>query len=89
MQRYIDVILPLPLPATFTYALTDEMVNEVQVGCRVVVPFGRKKYYTAIVQCIHNDKPTDYEVKNAVAVAIMSMDIITTIMRMKCLQVGA
>ena len=68
MQRYIDVILPLPLPATFTYALTDEMVNEVQVGCRVVVPFGRKKYYTAIVQRMHNDKPTDYEVKNAVAV---------------------
>ena len=34
-----------------------------QIGCRVVVPFGRKKYYTAIVRNVHHYAPTEYEVK--------------------------
>ncbi|MBQ8501981.1 MAG: primosomal protein N' [Bacteroides sp.] len=68
MQKFIDVILPLPLHATFTYTLPDGMEEEVQVGCRVVVPFGRKKYYTAIVKQIHDRKPTEYEVKEVVTV---------------------
>lgn len=35
----------------------------VQVGCRVIVPFGRSKYYTAIVSRIHEEKPEGYSVK--------------------------
>ncbi len=35
----------------------------VQVGCRVIVPFGRSKYYTAIVCRMHEEKPEDYSVK--------------------------
>lgn len=60
---YVDVILPLPLPRCFTYSLPDEGAEEVQIGCRVVVPFGRKKYYTAIVRNVHHYAPTEYEVK--------------------------
>ena len=63
MKKFIDVILPLPLPSYFTYAVPEEFSNEVKPGCRVIVPFGRKKYYTAIVYNIHYSKPTDYEVK--------------------------
>ncbi len=65
MPQYIDVILPLPLPGTFTYLLPSAWAEEVQVGCRVVVPFGRKKYYTALVQRIHHNRPEEYEVKEA------------------------
>ena len=36
----------------------------VQVGCRVIVPFGRAKYYTAIVSRIHEEKPDGYTVKS-------------------------
>ncbi len=36
---------------------------EVQVGCRVIVPFGRSKFYTAIVSRIHAEKPEGYAVK--------------------------
>ena len=36
---------------------------EVLVGCRVIVPFGRSKYYTAIVSRIHTEKPEGYTVK--------------------------
>jgi primosomal protein N' len=53
----------LPLPRCFTYSLPDEGAEEVQIGCRVVVPFGRKKYYTAIVRNVHHYAPTEYEVK--------------------------
>lgn len=68
MKKFVDVILPLPLPKSFTYALPDEGADQVQVGCRVVVPFGRKKYYTAIVCNIHYCAPADYEVKEVTAV---------------------
>lgn len=64
MKRYVDVILPLPLPKSFTYSLPDEYAEEVKIGCRVVVPFGRKKFYTAIVRNVHYCAPTEYEVKD-------------------------
>ena len=67
MKKFVDVILPLPLPRYFTYSLPDEWADEVQMGCRVVVPFGRKKYYTAIVRNVHYCEPADYEVKEVSA----------------------
>lgn len=67
MEKFVDVILPLPLHGCFTYSLSEEIAEEVQIGCRVVVPFGRKKYYTAIVRNIHNAVPTAYEVKEVTA----------------------
>lgn len=63
MEKFIDVILPLPLHVYFTYSLPEEMAEGVQIGCRVVVPFGRKKFYTGIVQNVHYSAPTEYEVK--------------------------
>ena len=67
MEKFVDVILPLPLHGSFTYLLPKDMAGEVQIGCRVVVPFGRKKYYTAIVRNIHYSAPTEYEVKEVSA----------------------
>ena len=48
-MKFVDVILPLPLPAAYTYALPEERQEVVWPGCRVIVPFGAKKFYTAIV----------------------------------------
>ena len=67
MEKFVDVILPLPLHSSFTYSLPEEMAGDVQIGCRVIVPFGRKKYYTAIVRNIHYSAPTEYEVKEVSA----------------------
>ena len=67
MRKYVDVILPLPLPKCFTYALS-ESEEEISVGCRVVVPFGRKKFYTAIVRNVYYCKPTEYEVKEVTSI---------------------
>lgn len=67
MEKFVDVILPLPLHSCFTYSLPEEMAEEVQIGCRIVVPFGRKKYYTGIVRNVHYLKPQEYEVKEVTA----------------------
>lgn len=49
MSRYAEVILPLPLDTTFTYEIPDDYQDKVVIGSRVIVPFGKKKFYTAIV----------------------------------------
>ena len=37
-----------------------ELKENLSTGSRVIVPFGRKKYYTAIVIFTHNHAPADY-----------------------------
>lgn len=56
---YVDVLLPLHLPGTYTYRVPRDMVDQVQVGVRVVVQFGQRgaKMYSALVRRIHNDAP--------------------------------
>lgn len=67
-MNYVDVILPLPLEGTFTYALPAHLKYKVQVGCRLTVPFGTKKSYSAIVQRVHDEKPQGgYQIKEAIA----------------------
>ncbi|MBP3774763.1 MAG: primosomal protein N' [Bacteroidaceae bacterium] len=64
-MKYADVILPLPLEGHFTYGLTDDLT--VSVGCRVIVPLGKNKLYTAIVSRIHEERPQgDYQIKNII-----------------------
>ena len=63
MNKYVDVIVPLPIVGMYTYSLPAEWENCVAVGSRVVVPFGSKKYYTAIVAKVHYAKPEAYETK--------------------------
>lgn len=57
MSQFVQVILPLPFDRTFTYSIPDDMIGAVSVGSRVLVPFGAKKYYTAIVESMTNIKP--------------------------------
>ena len=56
--------MPLPIANTFTYSLPESLEDQVEIGCRVVVPFGVKKYYTAIVVKIHYSAPEEYETKD-------------------------
>ena len=59
---FAEVILPLPLYSSFTYLIPPEMEENISIGSRVLVQFGRKKFYTGIVSLIHNEK-RDYEIK--------------------------
>ena len=63
MKKYVDVIVPLPIASQYTYSLPAEMQDSVQVGCRVVVPFGKKKYYTGVITKVHESAPEGYETK--------------------------
>ena len=56
---YVDVLLPLHLPGTYTYRVPQEYNGTVAVGMRVVVQFGQKsaKMYSAIVRRIHQVQP--------------------------------
>ena len=63
MTLFAEVILPLPLSGTFTYEIPQEMAGEVKRGHRVIVQFGKRKFYTGIVTAITPRKPDGYEVK--------------------------
>ncbi|MBR4921602.1 MAG: primosomal protein N' [Prevotella sp.] len=63
-MNYADLILPVPLQGTFTYAVPAQMQQTIQVGMRVLVSFGRNKSYLGIVAKLHNMKPKGYEVKD-------------------------
>ncbi len=54
---YVDVILPLALPQAYTYAVPIDIVDFVKLGQRVIVQFGKNRYYSAIVKNIHHNKP--------------------------------
>lgn len=62
-MTHAEVILPLPLHGTFTYAVPTEFREKTQVGSRVVVQFGAKKIYTGIVFKIHDKVPDKYTPK--------------------------
>lgn len=65
---FAEVILPLPLYSTYTYSIPEEFRGEVQAGSRVLVQFGKKKFYTAIVEFTHSQPPSGYDVKPIMAV---------------------
>lgn len=50
---YTDVIVPVPLHDLFTYSIPVEMEGKIHEGSRVIVQFGKKKFYTAIVFSIY------------------------------------
>ena len=60
MTKYVEVILPLALDRPFTY-INHELDIDL-VGCRVIVPFGRNKFYTGIVVGVSEEIPS-YPVK--------------------------
>jgi len=65
---YVDVILPLPLPQLFTYSVPENLKELTITGKRVVIQFGGKKVYTAIIASIHNKKPEHYQTKDIISV---------------------
>ena len=67
MKKYVDVIVPFPIANYYTYSVPDELDNQIQTGCRVVVQFGAKRFYTAIVANVHYCKPAEFEVKDVTA----------------------
>ena len=67
-MKYADVILPLPLENSYTYSIPSDLEQAVIPGCRVIVHFGKKRYYTAIVMDVHEcGIDSQYETKEIYA----------------------
>lgn len=60
---FADIILPLALPRILTYRVPFAMNEHLQIGQRVVVPIGKTKKYTGIIDAIHKNVPQQYEAK--------------------------
>jgi primosomal protein N' (replication factor Y) len=60
---FIEVVLPLAISKTYTYRVPQELVDDIAIGKRVVVQFGRSKIYTGIVCLITEIPPALYEAK--------------------------
>lgn len=65
---FADILLPLPLEATFTYRVPQELEGRVAFGVRVIVPFGRSKLYSGLVVRVHTEAPQEWATKYIVDV---------------------
>lgn len=62
--HFVDVILPLAIPNTYTYRVPKGWENLMKIGQRVIVQFGKgQKQYSAIVSNIHHEAPANYQAK--------------------------
>lgn len=68
-MKYVNVILPLPLKGTFTYAIPDAWDDVLRIGMRVVVQLGSRKMYTGIIVLIHTHAPENVNVKEVIAIS--------------------
>jgi primosomal protein N' (replication factor Y) len=60
---FVDVILPLAVPNLYTYRVPYDLNDQIAIGKRVVIQFGRGKLYTALVRTIHEIPPKQYTAK--------------------------
>jgi len=63
---YADVLLPLALPRTYTYAVPVEFHDLLKKGIRVEVPL-RNKLYSGLILLVHRNKPAT-KTRNIVSV---------------------
>lgn len=60
---FAEVILPLAVTGTFSYRIPYDLNDHVKIGMRVVVSFGKRRLYTAVVFSIGFTPPKNYAVK--------------------------
>ncbi len=75
--KFVDVLLPLALPQLYTYRVPFEFNDAVEPGKRVVVQFGKKKIYSALIKKVHQKAPDSYSVKYILDV-IDEMPVVNT-----------
>jgi len=66
--RYAKVIIPLAVEGFYTYALPDHLPGEVGPGTRVLVSFGKRRIYTAIISSISSAPPEGFKPKEVLEI---------------------
>ena len=54
---FAEILLPLPIPGTFTYRVPFAMNNLIKIGQRVTVQFGKRRVYAGLVMKLHETPP--------------------------------
>ena len=60
---WVEIILPLAIPKTYTYSVPLALHAKIKIGCRAEVVFGKNKKYAGIIKKISLNQPS-YETKN-------------------------
>src|SRR5690606_34586737 len=60
---FVEVILPLAISKAYTYRVPHQWNDDISVGKRVIVQFGKSKVYSAVVCRVVNHPPELYEAK--------------------------
>ena len=60
---FADVLLPVPVPGTFTYRVPLDFQENIRPLQRVIVPFGPRKIITGLIVRIHQTPPVVHEVR--------------------------
>ncbi len=60
---FVDVLLPLAVPNLYTYRIPYELNDAAIEGVRALVPFGKNKFYTALIKNVHENPPVGYTAK--------------------------
>jgi primosomal protein N' (replication factor Y) len=61
---YARVILPLAVEGMFTYRIPEAFQKKISPGSRVLVSFGKKRIYSALVYAIDQEAPEAFTPKN-------------------------
>ncbi|SDI20512.1 replication restart helicase PriA [Chryseobacterium jejuense] len=67
-MQYAQIVLPLNLKGSFTYKVPEELMSQIQLGMRVLVPFGGKKIYTGIIFELHDNAPDNFVAKDVISI---------------------
>ena len=65
---FAEVLLPVPVKGYFTYRIPQELNDQIAPGMRVVVQFGKKKFYTGLVRRVHDKAPQVMALKYVLSV---------------------
>ena len=57
-STWLEVILPLAIPKTYTYSVPPKFIKKIKIGCRVEVVFGKNKKYSGIIKSVTREKPS-------------------------------
>ena len=80
---FVDVILPVPLDGVFTYSVPTPLAEQVKIGVRVLVPFGRNKTYVGIVAKTHKGPlPNGMQIKDIFQVLDVSPILLDSQLRL-------
>lgn len=66
-KTFINVILPLAIPKSYSYEVPEDMISKVAIGIRVEVPL-KQKLYAGIVERIFTAEKLEYKTKPIISI---------------------